>query len=268
MARISQAVAQVNVSGAASRVRIYFPLDLGTTASANNVDAKFGPQPQSGVSTTGSGGSSATPVYGGASCIEYLASLVNDVQNVKASRKTSWLTERSGGTLTDEYSCFSLRATLAWDVLPANAASDIGLFIVCGNLNNHIISGPNAGVVFGPTSAATVGLRAYKAALTVNEVVAAGSTPDLTKWNTFEIRCISGSPSADPVLFGLINGQVVTAEYSWTAAAALLPPPNIYAQTGYFMGVGIANSATQANVIHQYIREVCWTWAGSESALT
>lgn len=270
MSRFSGAIEQVSITGAASRIRLYWPSDPNSPSAAVTI-SKYDRQPLTTITQTASGGSlTAAIVYSGADCIEQVIAAGGNLQWLKLTRNMSLFTERTAGMVNDEYSCFSIRATLAWDNIANASISDIGLAMFCGNLNNQLFSAApkNSGITFGPTDIATIALRAMKGgATTVNEVVAAGLTPTLTNWNTFELRCVSGSPTSDPVMFGLINGQPVTQKYSWTAAVGLLPPPNVYGQHGYLLGVGCANPNANANLIHQYIHEICWTAAGSEAAL-
>lgn len=271
MSRFSQGIGSANLPGVPSRMRVYWPDDLSSN-SAGSFASKYGPQPNSSINQVSSGGSlTASIVYAGVECEEQIVTLLNTYQWLKLNHAVSWFTERVGGTLVDEYSCFSLRATLSWDAITTPSISDIGLAIFAGTANNLLQAAipPNSGVVFGPTDLTHIALRgAVGGVQTVNQVVAAGLTPTLTGWNTFEIRCISGSPNTDPFIYGLINGQVVTTKVPWTAAAGLLPGNGDQATHGYLFSVGVANPAGTANTVHQYIREICWTAAGNESDLT
>ena len=263
MSRHPIAVANASIPGASARWRMYWPGDYGSTGATD--EAKYGPNPVRGVG--GFGGAQAVANYGGAQCIDQPCA-AGSSQGQFCSSRLSWFTERAGGTVTDEFSCASIRLTAAF-IVTAPVLQDLGCVIACGTLNKTIVHDNNAGVEFGPVNAQAVAFRAVQihgGPLTVNFAVPAALTPDLTKYNTFELRVVSGSANSDPVAFGLINGQVATPRFAWTAAAGLLPPPanGNGGAPAYYMG---ALNAANGLCPHMYIHEVCWTAAGSESGL-
>ncbi len=256
-------VANSQINGGAATHRMRWPRGMRDGGDPNAVD-KFGGQDYNGCVLTNltGGGTSSTIVYGGAAVIDYVGSLVT------YSRALSWFTERAGGSLVCDTACLELRVTAAFPNPVGVIAADYGLLIYLNN-NNGVNGDGTAtfpGVIFGPQNANTIQLRAraaYAGLQTVTETVAAAKTPDMTKFNTYAIRVVSGSPSSDPVLFGLINGQVVTDRYSWTAAAGLLPRADAAGgQFGYQVGFGV-----HSNGLHAYIQEVVMTLARTEADL-
>lgn len=275
MARFSQGVGNVQVTGAAATLRVRWPRGITDGGDTTGI-AKFGPQEINGFTQTSfAAGTQATDVAAGAAAVNFKSALGGGAPNSPGiglgySRRLSWFTERPGGPLLDGWTCFSFRLTVAYDNPAGVIAGDLGIVLTCGNQNsvNADGLGANAGVIFGPNNVSTITLRARRAnagAQTVTDNVAAGSTPDITKFNTYDLRIVSGSNTSDPVLFGLINGVVVTPRRAWTAAAALLPPPNAVAGNfGYQFWVLNRSAGGVANM---HIHEILLTAAQSEGDL-
>lgn len=255
--------ANAQLSGAAARLRIYWP-DKATDTGYGTV-AKLGAQAmQQGATGTAGVGAISNTIYGGVDVVKLLGGAF------WIAPGSTWFTERTGGAVVCDTACVEARLTVGFDNLAGVSPADMGIVICNGGVSNGMNqdgTATNAGVVFGPQNAQTVQLRARAANAgpqTVTETVTAANTPDITKFNTYAIRIVSGSSTSDPVLFGLINGRVVTQRYPWTAAAGVLP------------GIGqVSGSATGWKILFSnwvvasgaYVAEGCVTWAPTESAL-
>jgi len=270
MARFSQGTGNVQVTGAAATLRVRWPRGI-VDGGDNTGVAKFGPQELNGFTTTSfAGGTQATDVAAGAAAINFKSTAGPTGFGVAYSRRLSWFTERAGGPVLDGWSCFSFRITVAYDNPAGVIAGDLGIIITCGNQNDVNGDGvtTHAGVIFGPNNVSTITLRARQAnagAQTVTDNVSVANTPDITKFNTYDVRVIGGSNTSDPVLFGLINNVVVTPRRAWTAAAALLPPPN--AVVGNFGYQFAAVNRAGGGVANMRVHEVLLTAAQSEGDL-
>lgn len=267
--RLDTAIANTAIPGAGASLRLRWP---GVLNGLVTLGAKFG----TGVAnySAGNGGSFSTGLilYKGMACWQYGSN--NSAWSWSGVSNFSWMTERPTVPLTLDHNCYSMRMNAAF-VTAGPLTGDYGLLIGCGgNLNNgqmnHFGAATNAGVCFGPTDVGTISLRARATnagALTLNEVITTGF--DTTQWHTYELQIVTGSPSTDPVLFGLIDGVVVTPRVPWTAAAGLLPNPQQgqgSAPFGYTFGwtnqTGLAVGASNMNV-----REVLITAAQDEASL-
>lgn len=263
-------VANAQIAGAASVLRSRWPRGITDGGDATAVD-KFGTADVNNYSITAyAGGTQQTLVVNGVAAVDFKATATPTGFGVAYSRRLSWFTERSGGKLYDGWTCWSFRATLQFDNPPGVITGDCGIVLACGN--NNSVNGDgistNPGVIFGPNNADNITLRARRVnggAQTVTDVVAAALTPTLTKFNTYDLRIVSGSASSDPVLYGLINGVVVTPRIPWTAAAALLPPPNAVA--GNFGYTLAAINRGGGGVPNMYVHELLLTAAQSEADL-
>lgn len=267
--RLDTAIANTQIPGAGASLRLRWP---GIFNSNVSLGAKFGTG-AGNYSVTNSGGFSLSNIlYKGMACIQFGSN--NTAWSWTGVANLAWLTERPTVPLTIDHNCYSIRATCAF-VTTGPLTGDYGILIGCGgNLNNgqmnHFGAATNAGVCFGPTDVGTISLRARATnagPLTLNQVIKTGF--DTTVFHTYELHIVTGSPSSDPVLFGLIDGVVVTPRISWTAASALLPNPNQGQGSqpfGYTIGwtnqSGLAVGASNMN-----IREVLITAAQDEASL-
>ena len=263
------AIANSQIPGAGSSLRLRWP---GILNSQLSLGAKLGPAAGNYTVTNTGGFSVGAVLYKGMAALQFGSN--NTAWSWTGVANFSWMTERPVAPLTLDHNCYSLRVNAAF-VTTGPLVGDYGLLIGCGgNLNNsqmnHFGAATNAGICFGPTDVGTISMRARRTnvgALTLNDVIKTGF--DTTQWHTYELRIVTGSPSSDPVLFGLIDGIVVTPRYSWTAAAGLLPNPNQGQGSqpfGYTFGwtnqTGLAVGASNMNV-----REALITAAQSEAFL-
>ena len=224
--------ANVEIPGAGAVLRQEWPSTQSNVSTGSA--AKFGISPLNPLSSLG-GVSPAQTLYGGAACAQFPSAAADTYSGLTFATNISFYTERTGGAVLDSWSCWSLKLTAAFPALAADIDMDVGIVLGCGgtsSLNYGAVNGPGtltqAGLIFGPTGNGHIALRARAViggAETISEQVAAALTPDLTKFNTFEVQFITGSASTDPVVFGLVNGVVVTARYALTAAAGLFPNP-------------------------------------------
>ena len=258
------------VTGAASTLRVRYPRGITDGGDGTGI-AKFGPQELNGYTITAyAGGTQQTLVTKGVAAVDMKSTIAPAGFGINYGRRLSWYTERPGGPVLDGWACWGLRLTAAFTNPGGVIPGDLGIVIWCGNgtqVNGDGLS-TAPGVIFGPNNANNITLRARRVNAgpqTVTDVVPAGNTPDLTKFNTYELRIVTGSPSSDPQLFGLINGRVVTGRHLWTAAAAVLPPPDAIAGNyGYVFAV--VNRAA-GGVPNMYVKEVLLTAAQSEADL-
>lgn len=233
MSRLDIAAGGLTYPGAGAALRVHWPRGITDGSDATGVD-KFGGQDLNGFSVTAyAGGTEATEVTQGAAAVNFKSTNGPTGYGVNYARTLSWFTERTGPNVAD-WNCWSWKATVAFSAAAGALAGDCGLQIWCGNHTtvNGDGTDTSAGVKFGPTDTGVIALQARRAdagALTVNTAVAAGLTPTLTNFNTYELQIITGSNSSDPQLIALINSVVVVGPVSWTAAAGLLPPPNAVA---------------------------------------
>jgi hypothetical protein len=255
--------ANAQVSGAASRLRIYWP-DKATDTGYGTA-SKLGAQAmQQGATGTAGGGTITNTIYGGVDVIKLLGGAY------WIAPGSVFFTERTGGAVVCDTACAELRLTVAFDNPGGVVAGDMGLVICNGGISsgmNQNGTATNAGVVFGPQNSQTIQLRARAANAgpqTVTETVSAANTPDITKFNTYALRIVSGSATSDPVLFGLINGRVVTQRYSWTAAAGILPGIGQVSGSPSGWKFLFSNWVVASGA---YVIEGCITWAPTESAL-
>lgn len=162
--------------------------------------------------------------------------------------RLSWMTERPGGAVADWNNCMEFRAVMRFDVPTAAVLGDTGVMIICGSGVGAMDSDGATtapGVKFGPAGPGVIRIRSRVVSgapgYVVDDAVSAANTPDLTKWNMYALRLVTGDPAADPYLVGLINGIEVTARYPWTAAAAKLPGPAAYSavNVGYQPQFGV-----------------------------
>lgn len=271
MSRLSLGVGNTQINGAGAALQARWPRGI-TDGGDATAPAKFGAQEYNGFGLIAYGGpGQQTLISAGAAAVDFqsTAGAPGGGFGVQYAKTLSWYTERTGGSLLDGWSCWSIRSTFASDNPAGAFQMDCGLFITAPNQNQVLGNGvvqTLPGVVFGPANAQHIALRARAvngAALTVNDGVAAGLTPDITKYNTYELQIFSGSAASDPVLIALINGVQVLGPYAWTAAAALLPGPGAIAGwPGY--KAGVVNNAN-ANVANLYVHELCLT-AGQTAA--
>lgn len=269
MSRVDIAAGGISFPGAGAALRVHWL--IGYTDAGNVGTAKFGAQDVGGFSMTSYGGGTFAPaVTAGAAGISFPSVGAALGYGVNWNKRIGWFTERTG-PVTADWSCWSFRATIAFTAPTGAVGGDVGLVLWCGNQTSMNGTGAdtNAGVRFGPSNVGEVRLQARQAnagALTVNTAVAASLTPDLTKFNTYEIRVVSGSNASDPVLSCLINGVKVISNVSWTAAAGLLPPPNAVAgQVGYISTLVNRSATVVANMVTS---EYVITAAQSEEFLT
>lgn len=152
--------------------------------------------------------------------------------------KPQFVTERTGGQLFTDGLCWSFRADLAMDALAAPlGAKDFGVTLLMGTRSNPPQRANQAGVTLGPTDVNSVRIRAKAAdggANTIDQLITGGATLDVTKWHTWQLNGVSGSASTDPYLQAFVDNVPVTPKFSWTAAAALLPPLTIAAGFPFF----------------------------------
>lgn len=224
--------ANVQIPGVGASLRQRWPTTQ-TNVGASNM-AKFGASPVQSMTNYGAG-PVLQALFAGAACASLGSTGAGNYSGRTFNTNISFFTERVGGPVLDEWSCWSLRLAAAYPALAVAIDMDVGIVLGCGGTSSSIyqtVNGEGAtldpGLIFGPIGNGRVGLRARATAggaLTINETVALALTPDLTKFNTYEVQFITGSDSTDPVLFGLINGQVVTGRYALTAAAGLFPGP-------------------------------------------
>lgn len=268
MAQQPTFAANVEVRGAASRLRVYWPARQNYNGYGYD---KFGYVDNAGFGFGGSGAGLSEALYAGVLCQRLQSSNTPDGNWVQWNQ-VSWFTERVGGAIIDESACFEMSVTVAYGGIaggPVPLTFDSGLYISDLLQNGKPFNSVSAGVEFGVVDTGVVSLRAYAnnggGVPQINETVAAALTPDVTKMNTYGVRCITGSPSTDPVLYGLINGQVVTQRYSWTAAAGLMPRPNNNAgNPGYVVGfTNYSNGILQS----AYVHELRLTLAATEADL-
>lgn len=257
--RSDNAVGLAQVTGAACSLRLRWPQDNGGGGGNNGV-AHLGTTPtqQFTVTSFAAGTEQQTLFQGCSSTAFQSTAAAGNGFGIFWSGRASWFTEQVGGPLVNDFCCWSIRATIAYDAPGGASLLDHGIFIFAGSNNTMFSAAPNAGIQLGCTGPAEFRMRAVRqngGAVTVNDVVAAGLTPNPALYNTLELRVISGSNTQDPVVFGLINNVVVTPRRSWTAVAGILPPPNIVAgQLGYQLGVINISSGNFPNMhVHEIV---------------
>lgn len=266
--RTDQAIANVAVRGAGSRLRVYWPMRQNN--ATYGID-KFGASDQSGFGFGGGGTGNSEALYNGALAIRMQSSSTPDGNWVQWNQISPFV-ERTGGAVIDEGACVSLRVTVAYGGIaggPVPLTFDTGLYVSDFLQNGKPFNTASAGIEFGVIDTASVSLRSWAnnggGAPQVNEVVAAGLTPDVTLYNTYELQFISGSATSDPVMFGLINGVKVTNEYALTSAAGLVPRPNNNSgNPGYVVGfTNYSNGILQSAYVHEF----CITIAATQADL-
>lgn len=136
-------------------------------------------------------------------------------------------TERPGGDLLAWCNCWEVWCLAAFDI---NAAitGDVGAMLhdFSGGYVDRDGDAASAGVKFGPVGPGVVRfrMRAVNAGpYSVDEAVAAAQTPNLSLFNKYAIRCVSGLASQDPYVVALLNDVEVSQRYSMTAAAGKFP---------------------------------------------
>jgi hypothetical protein len=142
--------------------------------------------------------------------------------------------ERQGGAFVDDFACWRIAATLAFDA--GLGAGDTGLEIGPA-INYDMVTGTPPGFRLGPSGPATIALQVRQnggGALTVNQDVVAGI--DTTDWHVYELRFIGATERNDAVLRALVDGVRVAA-FNW-GAGTLLPNWGNGASLGYMIGVG------------------------------
>ena len=219
--------------GAGALLRVSWPNGADQFGNTNSWQ-KFNSTLTGGAQVVAlNGGTQTTPfIQKGRSCMRQNATAAGPTgSGVGATIKAPFLTERSGGALQTDALCWSFRADIAMDALVAPlGAKDYGVTLLMGSRSNPPQRANQAGVTFGPTDANRVKLRAKAAdggANTIDVDVTGGTTLDVTAWHTYELQGSSGSSTTDPFLQAFIDGIPVTQKFSWTAAAALLPPLTI-----------------------------------------
>ena len=197
--------------------------------------------------TNASSGTSAVDIHadGGAAATRFTPGTGGHI--FKFNDRISFLTERPGGDLKAWNSCWEVRAVFRFDNPTGAVLGDTGVLIGVSTVGYMDTDGATsaAGVKFGPSlgpGALRLRARAINGgAYSVDELVLPSKTPDLTKYNTYALRVVSGLGEQDPYLVGLVNGNEVTDRYPWTAAAAVLPQPDAVsaANVGYLPMVGV-----------------------------
>jgi len=271
MARFSQGTGNVQVTGAASTLRVRWP--RGETLLDAVGASKFGPQDTNGFQLTSlGGGASAGAVHAGVACNNFPSAIGAGAPNtvgvqVAYNNRLTWYTERTGGPVLDGWACWGLRLTVAYDNPAGVIAGDLGIMVTCGNQTVVNADGLSTlpGLLFGPNNANVITLRARAVNAGPQTVTANVALATMAQFHTYELRMVSGSNTSDPVLFGLIDNVVVTPRIAWTAAAALLPPPNAIAGN-YGYNFAVINHSG-GGVANMYIKDVMVTAAQSEGDL-
>ena len=256
--------------GAGALVRVSWPNGADQFGNVNSW-RKFNDTLTGGAQVVAlGGGTQTTPfIQLGRSCMRQNATAAGPTgSGVGMTLKAPFVTERTGGQLQTDALCWSFRADIAMDALVAPlGAKDYGVTLLMGTRSNPPQRANQAGVTFGPTDANSVKIRAKAAdagANTIDQLVTGGATLDVTKWHTYQLNGVSGSPTTDPYLQAFIDGNPVTAKFSWTAAAALLPPLTIAAGFPFFQ-LWVHN-ATDLNT-SLYVGGMTFTIARTESDL-
>lgn len=269
--RVDTGIGNSQVTGAASQWRMFWPRGIQDGGDPTGV-AHGSAQADSGfVVTAYAAGTQQTLIFAGtgAAAVDFKSTVAaGNGFGLGVSRAFSVFNERSGGRIVSETACMEWRATIAFTNPAGATALDHGIFVLPGN-QNTMQAAANAGIQFGVSGPQQISLIARAVnggALTVNQVVAAALTPNVTKFNTYALRMISGSASSDPVVFGLINNVVVTNRVALTAAAALLPQQNVVVgNLGYRFHV---INISAANVPDMFVHDVVLTCAQNEADLT
>jgi hypothetical protein len=161
-------------------------------------------------------------------------------------------TRGTGDTsLVDDFRCWSASVILAFDAIPGAVTGDIGLVIGAGTrFNIRTPANQFCGMEIGPsnTGVISVFIRQHDlGAVTFNQ--ATPDQPDMTQFNSYEIRMIGATALADGQVQFLLNGRVQFAlPYG---AGTVLPDQN----EGVFWGFtpGIGNFEALAATTRMYI---------------
>lgn len=268
------AVGLSSVPGAAATIRKRWPHSITDPGGANSV-AHLGAQTLDGWTVTAYAGGTNTTIgnVAGSVAIGFNSAAAGVGFGVADASRYTWFTERTGGPVVDEWSCYEARCTMQVPNLAGANALDAGLAIFCGN-TNQVLKATNPGVILYFSNAQQMKLASRlvaAGALVMNDTIAFPAGFDITQWHTYALRVVTGSNSTDPVLTVLIDGSVVTAgaqaqRISWTNAAGLLPANNAVAgQVGYTFSI---LNTSDGNVASLRFRDFTVTVAQSEAALT
>lgn len=262
------------VPGAAATIRKRWPHSI-TDPGGANASGHLGPQTQDGWTVTAYAGGTNTTIANvvGSVAIGFNSAGGGVGFGVADAARYTWYTERTGGAVTDEWCCYEVRCVMQVPNLGGANNLDCGLNIYCGG-TNQVLKTTNPGVSLRFSNAQEMKLASRlvaAGALVIDAVVGLPGGFDITQWHSYAFRVVSGSPSSDPVLYMLIDGNVVSAagqpaRIPWTAAAGLLPQNNAVAgQVGFNFGI---INLSDGNVPSLRFRDMTVTVAQSEQALT
>lgn len=268
MGRIDIAIASAQIAGAATVWRQRWPRRGDAFTDGNNIQNKFNNAGAAGMSGSALGaGTLVAAIRNNSPCGDLTSSAVGNGFRLQYDCPMTWLIERPGGQVTADFQCWSIRATLSFDISAATG-QDCGITVLPGN-NGDMNVTSLAGVQLRVSDANQVKFQARRVnagALTVDETVSASLTPDLADFNTFEVRAIGARSNRDAYVQGFINGIPVTQKYNWDNASALLPLFNASGGGFNFFNAGISNK-TSGNVPHLYVLEMVLSAGRTESDL-
>ena len=247
-------------AGAGRTVDLHWPRDLGNAAS---FIARGGVDSLVQVLTALDGTAAITLVAVNGMAVTRIACGNGGAVAYMSANRITFFTERPVGPLRSSRSCWDIGMIARFDAPTGVIAGDAGVMVNAGV--SQEINGTGAltqpGIMFGPTGPGAVAVRARRmnaGPITLNQAVAAPLVPDVTQFHDWRIRIVTGDSNADPYAVCMIDGVPVTDRFSWTAAAAILPPPDGFAanNVGYRPSWAARGNGLIANwdIVETYVR--------------
>jgi len=246
--------------GAGRTIDLHWPRDLGNAAS---FIARGGVDSLVQVLTALDGTAVINLVSVNGMAVTRFASGNGGAVAYMSANRITFFTERPVGPLRSSRSCWDIGMIARFDAPTGVIAGDAGVMVNAGA--SQAINGTGAltqpGIMFGPTAPGVVSVRARRmnaGPLTLNQAIAAPNVPDVTQFHDWCIRIVTGDAEADPYAVCMIDGVEVSARFAWTAAAAILPPPDGFAanNVGYRPSWAARGNGLIANwdVVETYVR--------------